>query len=101
VVVVGLAVTAAVFVDESPVAGVQLYVVAPLAVNTTLLPAKMVADVGFTLTVGNGFTVTVTVEVLSHPAPLVPVTRYVVVVAGFATTVAPVVEDKPVAGVHV
>jgi hypothetical protein len=62
-------------VEESPVAGLQLYVLAPLAVNVTLLPEKMVADVGFTVTGGSGFTVMVTVEVLLHPVALVPVTK--------------------------
>lgn len=44
-------------------------------------------------------TVTVTVAVLVQ-FKLVPSTVYVVVVAGFATTDAPVVELNPVAGVH-
>ena len=48
---------------------------APLAVNVTLLPEKMVAEVGFTVTGGNGFTVMVTVEVLLHPVAFVPVTK--------------------------
>ena len=73
--VVGLAETAAVLVEESPVEGVQLNVAAPLAVSVTLLPVKIVAELGLTAIVGNGFTVTVTVDVLSHPAPFVPVTR--------------------------
>jgi uncharacterized membrane protein YgaE (UPF0421/DUF939 family) len=44
-----------------------------------------------------GATVTVTVPLLVQPA-VVPVTVYVVVLAGLAVTVAPVVEDNPVAG---
>jgi len=41
---------------------------------------------------------TVTVVVLTHPSALVPVTVYVVVVVGVATTDAPVVADKLEAG---
>jgi hypothetical protein len=52
------------------------------------------------VTTGRGFTTTVTVAV-PEQAPVVPVTVYVVVVAGLAVTVAPVVADKPVAGVQV
>jgi len=74
-VVVGLAETTAVLIEESPVAGLQAYVLAPLAVNVTLLPEKMVAEVGLTATGGNGFTVMVTVDVLLHPDALVPVTK--------------------------
>jgi hypothetical protein len=51
--------------------------------------------------VGIGLTVTVTVVVPTQPAALVPVTVYVVVAAGFAVTLVPVVADKPVAGDHV
>jgi hypothetical protein len=49
---------------------------------------------------GAGMTVTVTVVVFVHPFPSVPVTVYVVVVVGPAVTVAPVVDDNPVAGLH-
>jgi hypothetical protein len=75
VVASGLAVTAAVLVADNPVAGLQLYVLAPLAVNVILLPEKMVAELGVTTTAGSGLTVTVTVEVLLQPLPFVPVTR--------------------------
>lgn len=51
---------------------------------------------GETLTV-RGETLTVTVPVLVQPE-VVPVTVYVVVLAGLAVTVAPVVADNPVAG---
>ena len=51
--------------------------------------------------VGFGLTVTVTVAVEVHPAALVPVIVYVVVDAGFAVTLAPVVALNPVAGDHV
>jgi len=50
---------------------------------------------------GAGLTETITVAVLLQPAPLNPVTVYVVVEPGFAVTVAPVVADKPVEGDHV
>ena len=53
---------------------------------------------GVTVTLGNGFTVTVTWAV---QPPGVPVTVYVVVVAGDAVTVEPVVLLKPVEGLHV
>ena len=50
------------------------------------------------LIAGNGLTVTVTTAVLMQPAPLVPVTVYVVVPAGLAVTLAPVAADNPVDG---
>lgn len=43
----------------------------------------------------------VTDVVSLHPLPLVPVTVYVVELAGLAVTVVPVVALKPVAGIHV
>ncbi len=49
---------------------------------------------------GKGFTVTVTLEVLEHPFASVPTVTYVVVDNGSAETLAPVVEDKPLAGDH-
>ena len=49
---------------------------------------------------GAGITVTVTLAVFVHPFPPVPVTVYVVVDAGLAITVAPVVDDSPEAGPH-
>ena len=73
-VVVGFAVTVAPVVADKPVAGLQEYVVAPLAVNDVLLPLQIVAVVGDTVTVGFGFTVIATVAVLVHPFPSVPVT---------------------------
>jgi hypothetical protein len=46
-------------------------------------------------------TTTVTVVVPVQPTPLVPVTVYVIVLAGLAVTVPPVVEDRFVAGLHI
>ena len=68
-----MAVTVAPVVEDRPVAGLQLYVEAPLAVSEVLLPLQMVTE-GETVTVGLGFTVTVTVAVLVHPFASVPVT---------------------------
>ena len=49
----------------------QLYVVAPDAVNEVDCPLQMVEE--FTVIVGKGFTLTVAIAVLVHPA-VVPVT---------------------------
>ena len=59
----------------------QLYVFAPLAVNTDVAPLHIAAGLAEAVTVGNGLTVTLTVAVPEHPA-LVPVTVYVVVLDG-------------------
>jgi hypothetical protein len=82
------------------VPGLHVYVVAPLAVSATPLPEHIVDEAGVTVTVGSGVTVTVTVWLALHE-PLVPVTVYVLVDAGLAVTVAPVVALKPVPGAHV
>jgi hypothetical protein len=82
-----------------PVPGDQVYVVAPLAVSVVLVPSHIVA--GGTLITGLGFTVTTTVIVLVQPAADVPVTVYVVVVAGLAVTDVPVVPLSPVPGSQV
>ena len=79
-VVVGFAVTVAPVVADKPVAGLHVYVVAPLAVSDVLLPLQIVAVVGETVTVGFGFTVTVTVVVDVHE-PAVAVIVNVVVCA--------------------
>jgi hypothetical protein len=60
----------------------QLYVFAPLAVNTEVAPLHIADGLADALTDGNGFTVTLTVAVPVHPAVLVPVTVYVVVPVG-------------------
>ena len=65
--------TVAPVVEDKPVAGLQLYVEAPLAVRDVLAPLQIVTE-GETVTVGFGFTVTVTVAVLVHPFASVPVT---------------------------
>lgn len=98
VVVVGLAVTFAPVVADNPVAGLHAYVEAPLAFNAVDCPAHIVGLAGVTETTGNGFTLTVAVAVLVHPAALVPVTVYVIVLVGLAVTFAPVVALKPVDG---
>jgi hypothetical protein len=68
----------------------QLYVLAPLAVNTELAPLHIADGLADAVTVGNGFTVTLTVAVPVHPAALVPVTVYVVVELGVTVLLAPV-----------
>ena len=74
VAVTGSAVTAAPIVPDKPIAGDQLYVTAPLAVNRVLLPLQIVTEAGVTVIVGNEFTVTLTVAVFMHPFASVPVT---------------------------
>jgi hypothetical protein len=68
----GLATGDAHVVQDNPVEGLQAYVVAPVALSVTELPAQIAVSAP-ALTVGNGFTVTVLVAVLEQPA-LVPVT---------------------------
>jgi hypothetical protein len=59
----------------------------------------MVAE--FTVTTGNGFTVTVAVLVPVQLAAEDPTIVYIVVTVGLAVTVAPVVALSPVAGLQV
>jgi hypothetical protein len=95
---VGVAVTTGPDVALKPVAGIHVYDAAPLAFKLTPGPlAHMLAADGVTVTAGVALTVIVTVAVPVH-VPLLPVTVYVVVVAGLAVTVAPTVALKPVAG---
>jgi len=77
----------------------QLYPVPPLAVNVVFSPTQILADAGDIDGVGKAFTVTVALVLAVHPAALVTVTVYVVVVAGFiviADVVAPVLQLYPV-----
>jgi len=98
----GLAVTVATLVALNPVAGLQVYVVAPLAVKLIPVPPiQIFAEGGVMVTVRDEPTTTLTVWVPVQPAALVPVTVYVVVTPGLAITVAPVVPLNPVAGAHV
>ena len=62
---------------------------APVAVSVTLLPVQMEELEAFAVTVGSGFTVIVFVAVAVHPLAFVPVTVYVVVVAGVTENAAP------------
>ena len=74
VVTVGLAVTLAPTVADKPVAGDQEYdVEVPLAVKPVEKPVQ-IATLDPALTVGNGLTVTVTLDVLLHELASVPVT---------------------------
>ena len=72
---VGVAVTGLLVVPDNPppVGGVQIYVVAPVAVMVLLAPIHIVAGLGVTVNVGFGFTVKLTVFVLEQPLE-VPVT---------------------------
>ena len=67
----------------------KLYVFAQLAVNTDVAPLHIAAGLADAVTVGNGFTVTLTVAVPVHPAALVPVTVYVAVALGATVLLAP------------
>ena len=56
---------------------------APVALKVDEAPAQMLVDDALATTVGNGLTVIVMVAVLLQPLAFVPVTVYVVVLAGF------------------
>ena len=75
--------------------------VAPVAVSVDDPPGHTEAGDAAAVTTGIGFTVIVTVAVLTHPAAEVPVTVYVVVAVGVAVTEAPVVALSAVLGDHV
>lgn len=96
VVAAGLATGFAIVGSLKPVAGLQLYDVAPLAVSVVLLPAQIVV-VPVTVTVGVVTTVTVAVAVEEQPV-VVPVTVYVVVADGVAVGFATVALLNPVVG---
>ena len=79
----------------------QVYGVVPptgVTVADPFVPPKQEIFTSTIESVAAGVTVTVTVAVLIHPDAAVPVTVQVVVAAGLAETVAPVVALKPVAG---
>jgi hypothetical protein len=59
--------------QDSPVEGIQEYVVPPVAVSVVDEPIQ-IDVVGPTVIVGSEFTLTVTVAVLWQPAALVPTT---------------------------
>ena len=94
----GFAITLDPEVDDNPCAGVHVYVVAPEAVKFACCPKQSTGLFGVTVTIGVGLTFTVTGNVKVHPSGFVAVTEYVVVVVGLATTVFPVVFDKPAEG---
>ena len=71
---VALQVTAAPVEALSPVAGDQLYVLAPDALIEVEEPLQIAADTGVIVTVGSGLTVSVNIIVSVQPAALVPVT---------------------------
>ena len=95
----GAAVTDEPVVLLKPVAGDQLYVLAPLDVSIVDNPAQN-ATGGEIFTTGIGLTVTVTCVVSEHPSEF-PITVYVVVELGLAETEEPVVLLKPIDGLHV
>ena len=63
------------------------------------MPSHIIVALATIVGAGNGLTVTVTSSVLVQE-PIVPVTVYVVVVVGFAVTLAVVVPLNPVDGLH-
>jgi len=89
----------------NPAAGLHVYVPpapAPFAVIPIVSPPHIAGDIPVMpmVTVGFGFTLTVTVCVPVHPLDVVPVTVYVIVDVALLVTVAPVVALKPVDGLH-
>lgn len=77
-------------VEPAWLPGFQLYVDAPLADKLVVPPAQIDVLVAVAVTVGDGFTVMVRVAVAVQPFAAVPVTVYVVVVAGVTVTGDPV-----------
>lgn len=90
---VGVAVTVAPVLAESDDVGAQLYVVAPEAVRLILPPGQIEVD-AVTVTFNPEFTVTIASAKPAQPVLDVPVTLYVVMVVGLASTVDPVVDDN-------
>jgi hypothetical protein len=85
-------------VQDRPVAGVQLKVVAPAACNCVLSPAQIALFVAAAVTFGTLSTFTVICAVFEQPAAEVPVTVYVVVAVGDANGLAQLLQDSPVDG---
>jgi len=67
----------------------QAYVLAPEAVNTLDSPSQIMTGTATADTMGKACTVTVTVAVFVQPLAAVPVTLYVVVVAGITVILVP------------
>lgn len=93
-----MAVTLDPVVALSPVAGDQLYVLAPLAVKLCVPVPQKVPDVGVKFKSGNGFTVTPTFAEAVQLLESVATTLYVVDTVGDAVTLDPVVALKPEPG---
>ena len=68
--------------------GFQLYEVAPEPVNVAISPLQIEAGELLAFTGGNGTTVTTTLSWLVQPAPLEPISVYVVVPEGETTRLA-------------
>jgi len=101
VVIVGLAVVFGPNVVVNAMFGLQLYVVAPLAVKLTELPKQINAGFGLIVTVGFGTTLAVAFcDWLLQPT-LPPIILYTVVTVGFAITLGPFGVFKVALGVHV
>jgi len=75
-------------------------VLAPAANSVALAPRHTATLAGLMLTDGSACTVMVRMVELIHPDALVPVTVYVVVIAGAAITEFPEVADSPDAGLQ-
>ena len=99
-VVAGFAVTTLPVVALKPIAGLHVYVVAPVAVNPTEPPEQnVVGPDGVIVTVGLVFTVIGT-KAESEQEPLAPTTVYVTVEPGLAVGFEQLVQLKPPAGFH-
>ena len=92
-------VTGLTLIEEVVAPVLHSYVPVPYAINEAVSPAAIVTS-GPALTAAAGYTVT-SEESVCEQLPDVPVTVYVVVADGEATTVDPVVELRPAAGLHV
>jgi hypothetical protein len=86
-------------IHDNPVAGVHVYVAAPVAVNAVDAPVH-IATLEPALTVGKGLTDTETVAVFVQPVAPVPVTVYIVDMTGLAVGVVHVLQESDAAGDH-